>query len=144
MHRAPSSSSTVRGICPIGWHVPSSNEWSQLVQCVADSPQYRCANNENYIAKALASTTSAWNSSTNTCAVGNEPSANNATGFGALPAGGYNSNGYNYSGKSTGFWSSTEGSAGNAYYLGLSCSYAYVHSHSYDKGYGYSVRCLRD
>jgi len=46
-----------------------------------------------------------WNNSTNTCAVGNAPSTNNATGFSALPAGSYSSN----FGANAGFWSSTQG-----------------------------------
>ena len=143
MHGVSSASSNVRGICPIGWHVPSSNEWSQLTQCVADSPQYRCASNRNYIAKALASDASDWSSSTNTCAVGNEPSANNATGFGALPAGYCNFNHY-YSGERAIFWSSTGSSYSNADYLYLNYNNATVISGSTHAPDAYSVRCLRD
>lgn len=77
--------SGVQGICPTGWHVPSDAEWTQLTNYVSSQSQYVCGSNIK-IAKALASTTG-WNSSTNTCAVGNNPSSNNVTGFSAFPVG---------------------------------------------------------
>ena len=65
-----SNPSNVQGICPTGWHVPSDAEWTQLTNYVSSQSEYVCGNDEENIAKVLASTTG-WNISTNTCAVGN-------------------------------------------------------------------------
>ena len=142
---APSSAnpSGVQGICPTGWHVPSDVEWKQLTDYVSSQSQYVCGSDNTYIAKALASTTG-WNSSTNTCAVGNTPSNNNATCFGALPAGFYYSSDYDYSGRYAYFWSATESSSSFAYSRSLDYGYAPVYRVNDTKSRGYSVRCLRD
>ena len=146
MHGATSSStnpSGVQGICPNGWHVPSDAEWTQLTNYVGSQTQYQCNNNSDYIAKALASTTG-WNSSTEFCVVGNNPSTNNATGFSALPAGNYNNGFYYYFGQDANFWSATESDDDNAYYRNLRWHYAYVLRYYSPKDYGYSVRCVRN
>ena len=144
MHGAASSEtnpSNVQGICPNGWHVPSDAEWTQLTDYVSSQIQYVCGSDNTYIAKALASTTG-WNGSTYTCAVGNMLSNNNATGFSALPAGFYNDD---YNGfYDANFWSATEGSSTGAYYRELVCTGAYVYTHTNPKNYGFSVRCVRD
>jgi len=75
-----------RGICPIGWHFPTDAEWTTLTNYISSIPGYQCDGTSTYIAKSLAATTN-WNTSTNTCAVGNNLTANNATGFTALPNG---------------------------------------------------------
>ena len=133
--------SGVQGICPTGWHVPSDEEWTQLTNYVSSQSQYVCGN-DNTIAKALASTTG-WNSSTATCAVGNIPDDNNKTGFSALPAGYYDGSYYDF-GYNANLWSATEISSTNAYsrYLGYYKAGVY---RNYDfKYYAFSVRCLRD
>lgn len=76
-----SNPSGVQGICPIGWHLPSAAEWSQLVSGVTPLEVNNCGN-----AKKFASQTG-WNSYNYWCAVGYDLSANNATGFSAMPAG---------------------------------------------------------
>ena len=142
--KGPSSvSANNQGICPTGWHVPSNGEWTQLEQYVSSQSNYRCSNNSSYIAKALASTTG-WNSSTNQCAVGNTPASNNATGFGAVPAGGHYSSSFNFSGDDANFWSATESNSSYAYFRYLDYGTAIVVSGSYLKSNGVSVRCLRD
>ena len=146
MRNSSSSSanpSGVQGICPNGWHVPSDAEWTQLTDYVSSKSQYQCNNNSGNIAKALASATTEWSSSTNTCAVGNTPSNNNASGFGALPAGSYLGF-YLYFGYGAFFWSATEASSEYAYYRYLSCDGADVYGVSNYEGDGVSVRCLRD
>ena len=135
--------SGVQGICPTGWHVPSDAEWAELQDYVSSQSQYLCSNNSSYIAKALANTTG-WSTNSGTCVVGNNQSSNNSTGFGALPAGYYNSNGYRYFGSYAYFWSSTEASSGNAWTRYLYYSGATVYRVSDYKYNGYSVRCLRD
>ena len=133
-----------RGICPAGWHLPSDAEWTQLTDYVSSQPEYTCVGNSSYIAKALASETG-WNSSTRTCAVGNDQTTNNASGFGAVPAGLHWYDGFNYAGCLAHFWSSTEIGLYDAWYRGLAYYDPGVGwSDVYDKDDGFSVRCLRD
>ena len=90
MHGESSSDSYpsgVQGICPSGWHVPSNIEWEVVENAMLDQIDFQCGS-IGHQAKALAST-AGWYSSTETCAVGNNQSANNATGFSAFPAGYY-------------------------------------------------------
>ncbi len=134
--------SGVQGVCPAGWHVPSDAEWTQLTDHVSSQSWYLCDGSSNYIAKALASTTG-WNSSSTTCAVGNDPSGNNATGFSAVPAGYYNGS-YGNFGNDAIFWSSTENYSDNAYSRYLKYGSAGVGRGNDDKSYGRSVRCLRN
>ena len=147
MHGASSISanpSGVQGICPTGWHVPSDGEWTQLTQYVRSQSQYLCSSNSTYIAKALASSTG-WSSSTTTCAVGNMPGSNNATGFSALPADGYDDyGGFSGLGNDAIFWSSTESGSSYAYGRGLYFDSTGVGFYEYTKSAGFSVRCLRD
>ena len=146
MRNSSSSSanpSGVQGICPTGWHVPSFAEWTQLTDYVSRQSQYVCGSDNTYIAKALAETTG-WISSSNTCAVGNTPSNNNATGFSALPAG---IGGFSYSnfGKMVYFWSATEYSSTHAYSRYLLYDSAVGVNGGIDWKYsGNSVRCVKD
>lgn len=135
--------SGVQGICPDGWHLPSDAEWTQLIDYVKSQSQYTCGGDSSYIAKALASTTG-WKSSTNTCAVGNDPSSNNATSFGAVPAGGYHCSNINSFGTNAYFQSSTEYSSSYGCIPNLSFSRANVLRGNPNKDYGYSVRCVKD
>ncbi|MBQ7489944.1 MAG: T9SS type A sorting domain-containing protein [Bacteroidales bacterium] len=135
--------SGVQGICPTGWHVPSDAEWTQLTDYVSSQSQYVCGTTSTYIAKSLASTTGWASTSTYTCAVGNTPSSNNATGFGALPAGYYYGS-YNHLVYAADFWSSTENNSANAYNRNLYYNNAYVGRNSSLKYLAFSVRCLRD
>lgn len=143
MHGASSSSanpSGVQGICPNGWHVPSDAEWTQLTDYVRSQTHYQC---NNSIAKALASTIG-WNSSTETCAVGNNPSTNNATGFSVLPAGRRDYSVYHSFGNFAYIWSATEHSDGNAYDRTLFYFNSFEDRYFEFKNYGVSVRCVRD
>ena len=149
MHGVTSSSavpSGVQGVCPTGWHLPSDAEWTVLTDYVSSQSEYTCGGVNDYIAKALAST-SWWESSNCECCPGNQSvTANNASGFGAVPAGGYWGSGVDEAGYYAGFWSSTENGSRNAYNRGLNYSNAYVGNNynEYYKFSGFSVRCLRD
>lgn len=145
MHNSNASSinpSGVQGICPNGWHVPSDAEWTQLTDYVSSQSQYVCGSTNTSIAKSLAGTTG-WHGSTMDCVVGNSPSSNNATGFGALPAGRYDGDFY-YFGESTGFWSTTEIADTLAYLRLLKYNNDFVYRGNNNKYHSYSVRCLRD
>ena len=85
-----------------------------------------------------------WNTSSTTCEVGDTPANNNATGFSAVPAGYYGSDGCGSFGYAANFWSATQSDSTNAYNRYLGYNAAYVSSYIDDKNYGFSVRCLRD
>jgi uncharacterized protein (TIGR02145 family) len=146
MHGASSSSanpSGVQGICPAGWHLPSHAEWTQLIDYVGSQSQYVCDNNPANVAKALAGTTG-WLNASITCAVGNDQSANNATGFGAYPSGDYLAGGCGYSTLYADFWSTTEEADGDVFYCRLNRGAPDVTLSAYYKERGYSVRCIRN
>ena len=135
--------SGVQGICPNGWHLPSSAEWTQLTDDLSGRK-----------AKALAST-SGWRSCITSNSVGNPQSSNNSTGFGAMPAGEYSQDYVNstpsdtfshkYMGSGAYFWSATTYIGGRAYYLGIGyCSDISVERGNSSNATGYSVRCIRD
>ena len=146
MHDESSSNATpsgVQGICPNGWHLPSDAEWSQLVDYVSSQSEYGCGNDNTFIGKALAASTG-WLNRAETCSVGNDQSSNNATRFGALPAG-FLSDHFANLGYSVHFWSSTEQSSSVAYFRDLFDSYKTgLDKDAYYKYRGYSVRCLRN
>jgi uncharacterized protein (TIGR02145 family) len=152
MHGASGSNtnpSGVQGICPSGWHVPAYAEWGQLQNYLSSNDNYVCtnsANNTTFIAKSLASTSN-WNTSTTTCAVGNGLSSNNASGFSALPAGQYYTSNFYSIGLYAWFWSSlgyTVGLSNYAHAVGISYSSPLVGSGQYLKSYGEAVRCVRN
>ena len=89
MHGASATNnvpSGVQGICPNGWHLPSFDEFWVLINYLRSQSYYYCGSNSSNIARALAYT-SYWKSSSNSCAAGYTLSANNASGFSAVPAG---------------------------------------------------------
>ncbi|MBO4381377.1 MAG: T9SS type A sorting domain-containing protein [Bacteroidales bacterium] len=136
--------SGVQGVCPTGWHVPSRAEWYQLTAYVGGQSPYVCGGNPSNIAKALAAETS-WVSNVGECKVGDDVSTNNSTGFSALPAGAYGATVVQLFGTGTHFWTSR--SIGDATYCSSSLLYNYysqVYFSGPSRGYGLSVRCLRD
>ena len=113
-----------RGICPEGWHIPTSNEWNTLYSAIGSS-----------LYAMQAKGFDDWSSATD------------AYGFSALPAGDYYNGSFGNVGSFADFWSATEYDSIDAYYWGLNANYANLYSGSYskyDKFYGYSVRCLKD
>ncbi len=143
MGKSPSSNSDpsgVQGVCPNGWHLPSTAEWTAMTSYVSGLSANQCNNTSSYIAKALASTIN-WHSSSNTCAVGNVPANNNNTGFSALPASYYNGSTQNLDYYAY-FWSSTENNSTQAYYRQLDYSKPNVTNSTNYKYMGYSVRCV--
>ena len=146
MHGASSSDanpSDVQGICPNGWHVPSYAEWIQLTDYVSGQSQYVCGGDDIMIAKALASP-AGWISSSSPCTPGNDPTTNNATGFSAVPSGGWR-DGFMDVRKSAVFWTSTESSDDKARIRFMSNFVGNISQGSTQtKHIGFSVRCVRN
>ena len=143
--------SGVQGICPEGWHVPSTVEFDALLAYLSSNDQFRCGSGNDYypVAKALADT-AGWSGSSNTCAIGNDKSTNNASHFSALPSGYYYVNGENaYSssfGSLTSFWSTTESSQNTttSFVMNLYKDFPRPYMNPEDKVFGFSVRCVKN
>lgn len=131
-------------VCPNGWHLPTGAEFQTLMNYCSD--HYAAGGDRENNAKALASKEGweyPYEDWADEYAVGKNQSANNATGFSALPAGGYY--GYYYSFDIDAiFWSATEFSSDNAYVRDLYYYYAGVYRRNSNKTNGFSVRCVRD
>jgi uncharacterized protein (TIGR02145 family) len=120
-----------RGLCPMGWHVPSDAEWTILTNSLGGEA----------VAGGKMKSTSRW-FATNT-------SASNSSGFSGLP-GGYRTNddgGFSTVGNYGYWWSSTESSTTSTpgawtRYMNYGSGNAYRFSSG--KQDGFSVRCLRD
>ena len=143
MFNLPSSNanpSGVQGICPTGWHVPSADEWGELINYCSQS--YKCNVFSESVAKALSSQTG-WSNSDDICTVGYEQSQNNMTGFKALPAGWYAGALYSSSfGDQTWFWSTSERSETTSQRFHIAHNSAIVNTGSTSSWAGLSVRCV--
>ena len=139
--------SGIQGVCPSGWHVPSSAEWNTLKEYVRSQSVFCCHNKSSYIAKALASptgwTTNTSSSASDLCSVGYNPENNNMTGFSAVPAGSFTSN-YNYFSLYSIFWSTTQLSFDKAVVDEVFCYDADIPVRTWDTKYFCSVRCLKN
>ncbi len=129
-----------KGICPTGWHIPTSVDWGDLVSFINLDPNYLC-NSGN--AKALASNHD-WYTHTTQCAVGNNQQTNNASGFNLYPLGGRHSNGYflNFLFGAY-YWSSSE-EGSSAWNTVIHSNSVYFSNGSNSKAYGFPIRCLKN
>jgi len=131
--------SGLQGVCPDGWHLPSDAEWKELEmylgmsQIDADDYGYRGTDEGG---KMKETGLTHW-TDPNT-------GATNSSGFTALPSGYRVSNG-NVGGMGVWayFWSST-GNSSTAWLRRLYYNDSGVNRDYVTKGYGISVRCLRD
>ena len=143
-----------RGICPLGWHVPSYDEWQTLTNYVKGQVEYQCqcykpTYDVSNIGKALADTNYWVRNNNSGCTIGNTLSNNNATGFSAVPVGYCIGSSFDYSGYNAFLWSSTSNTYVGGDYISVFCPSLYsgrtdVHLYTYNKQSGFSVRCLRD
>ena len=130
---------------PVGWHVPTDAEWTTLENyLITNGYNYDGTTTGNKIGKAMASTTG-WNTSTNTGAIGNDQSLNNDSEFNAIPEGLRDYYGsFFYEGTNTVFWSSTEDNSGIAWNRSLYDDSSNLYRLNNDKRYGFSVRLVKD
>ena len=118
-----------RGVCPTGYHIPTGAEWSVLTAFLVDSLAG---------GKMKETGITHWQNP--------NTGANNSSGFSALPAGYrlYDDGSFNDLGYDANFWSSNEGAAFYAWFRYLYYDYAGEYHDDGSKGYGFSVRCLKD
>ncbi len=112
-----------RGLCPPGWHIPTLGEFLMLEDATGGDA--------NAI-KALRQGTGSG-------------AGTNTTGFSAL-LGGYRhlTGTFSITGYQTYFWTSTEKSSTATHSLYLFYNYSDYYFNNIDKGYGVSIRCIRD
>jgi uncharacterized protein (TIGR02145 family) len=117
---------TAMTACPSGWHLPSLEEWNDLLK----------ESGGNVAGKALKSTYG-WDSNGNGVY---------EFGFSALPGGcRYTDGSFGHVGE-VGFWwtAAKNGGGPNAYFRFMNYDKDYVNESDFGKGNGYSVRCLQD
>ncbi len=116
-----------RGICPTGWHVPSDDEWNELIEFLGG----------NKFAGGKLKSTKDW-------AVRNR-AVTNSIGFTALPGGCRCSTGsYNDFGVFGNMWTSTEYDVRGAWSRKFYSSNSRLDRNYGEKWYGFSVRCIKD
>jgi uncharacterized protein (TIGR02145 family) len=123
---------TAKSICPVGWHLPTNEEWNTLINFLGGED----------VAGGLLKSTQYWESP--------NAGATNSHGFCGLPAGNRELNGsFVQLGKSTAFWSSTPtkvfpGSV-HTWIHGLNHDNEFVNSFGIaDPRAGFSVRCIKN
>ncbi len=120
----PAFSGNVQGICPPGWHIPTKTEFETLGTAVSN-------NNSNAL-KAIGQGAGSG-------------AGTNTSGFSALLAGDRTDDGdFRNLGKYTYFWYSTEVDINNAYNVFLYYYDSNIYMNGHGKGYGFSVRCVKD
>jgi uncharacterized protein (TIGR02145 family) len=134
-------------LCPAGWHVPSSDEWTVLENTlITGGYNYDNTTTGNKIAKALTST-SLWGASATTGTPGNTdyPEFRNKSGFTAVPAGyRFENDGFQWINLYTVWWSMTASSSLEAETRSVYYDWAYSHTYIFDKNRGFSVRCIKN
>lgn len=125
-------------LCPIGWHVPSDDEWKQLEGFadtkfgIGDSIWDKHGLRGFDSGQRLKSVTG-WREGVE---------GTDEFGFNALP-GGERLTRF-YGGGSSGFWwTSTEASSSSAYYRNLIYSFETIARDTHPKRMGFSVRCIK-
>jgi uncharacterized protein (TIGR02145 family) len=117
-----------QGICPVGWHVPSDDDWTALV---------------NYVSTDGAGSDAGTRLKSRTGWI-NDGNGTDDVGFSALPGGyGYGGGFWNV-GNVGGWWSATEYGAAYARDRGMGWYGSYVYWSWDDKTSQFSVRCAKD
>jgi uncharacterized protein (TIGR02145 family) len=136
-------------LCPTGWHVPSSNEWTILQNYLIENGyNYDGTTSENKIAKSMAASTG-WNVSSNVGVPGNSdyPEYRNKSNFTAFPAGArLPATGEFYrKGWYANWWSTSQGIfTDDGANWQLSGTRVELNSFSSSKKGGVSIRCIKD
>ena len=118
---SPTFTGNIQGVCPTGWHIPTSAEYQGLKTTVS--------NNGNSL-KAIGQG-SGGGTGTNT------------SGFSALLAG-FNNYSFYSIGSDTHLWTSTEYLASYSVDIRMDYTTSDIAFDNFEKSYGYSVRCLKD
>lgn len=145
-----------RGICPEGWHVPSTDEWAEIATYLGTNCAYVCGNHSLAIGKAMGKE-NYWreytgDDSKGECFPGKNMAINNSSGFSAVPAGYYNGNSKTFQADGNGadMWTSTsyEGVDNGTYGYDRSLTdfnQIGISGQSWErKHWGQTVRCVKN
>jgi uncharacterized protein (TIGR02145 family) len=118
-----------RGLAPVGWHIPSDQEWKQLEICLGGDSLAG--------GKMKETGTSHWLSP--------NYGASNSSGFTAIPAGYqvYLGNFFSIGTESL-WWTSTNRSSASSWGRNIDYDSSILYLFEYDQNFGLSVRCVRD
>jgi uncharacterized protein (TIGR02145 family) len=117
--------SEVQGVCPVGWHIPSDDEWTTLTDYVSGAAT----------AGMKLKSKTGWFENTGT----------DDYDFSALPGGvGYSDGGFINVGYHSFWWSATENNASNAWRRNIEYGYDNVSRRNESKTRLFSVRCVED
>jgi uncharacterized protein (TIGR02145 family) len=124
-----------KGVCPSGWHIPSSAEWDALSRFADGTSGTENPYNSPTAGRYLKAT-NGWSSNGN---------GEDTYGFAALPGGGGNSDGnFGSVGTYGRWWSASENNSDYAYLRSMGYSLESAIWYSISKDGLFSVRCLQD
>jgi len=136
-----------RKIAPVGWHIPSDDDWNLLQNyLIASGYNYDVTTSGNKIAKSLASQTD-WTINSTLGCPGNNLINNNSTGFTGLPGGKrLDTDGtFTGTGSYAYWWSTTRGGAGDTRGRSILNNVVSLNLDMYSSSLpGLSVRCIKD
>ncbi len=129
-HWNPLPTGNVQGVCPTGWHIPTSAESASLVTLMGSTPS--AGGNMKEVG------TVHWGPYNS--------GATNSAGFTAIAGGGVYNNTFGDINSYSNFWTITRAvlTASSAAYFGAAFNSSYAASGETGKTVGYSVRCLKD
>jgi uncharacterized protein (TIGR02145 family) len=115
-----------RGLAPHGWHIPSDKEWTILSSFLGGDIEAGNRMKSDFD----------WDYDGN---------GNNSSGFSGLPGGFCFNNGFSINiGNNGVWWSSSQYNESNAINCDLYSINSQFFKRNYNKGFGFSVRCLKD
>jgi len=131
---------STRGICPVGWHIPTDFEWKVLEGTVdsqydVGDPEWDSSGWRGFDAGLNLKSTFGWSSSGNGTDIYN---------FTALPAGNHASGGFCCLGLWGIFWTSVEYTSSTKIYRLFEYNKDQVYRSNIGDIYGYSVRCIKN
>ena len=132
-----------RKLCPTGWHVPSDSDWKILETFLGMNPDQldaiglRGTDEGGKLKYTIISIYDGWNFP--------NTGATNSVGFSARGSGYRSDNGiFTNENISANFWSNSEFDANSAWGRVLNYNNSQIIRLNVKKGYGFSVRCLKD
>ncbi len=127
-----STAPTVQGICMNGWHLPTDDEWTTIINYLSD---WEVAGGKMKTTGTFEQETGLWHTP--------NTGATNESGFSSLPGGNCYGGSF-YSLGSLGYWWSSSEYLSDAWNRGVCYNNGEVYRYYYNQTYGYSVRCVRD
>jgi uncharacterized protein (TIGR02145 family) len=129
-----------RGLCPIGWHVSTDNEWSVMVKYLDPNADTSILGWLITNAGGALKSTSGWNAP--------NTGATNSSGFTAIAGGSRriqtSAGGFDHAQNSGYWWCSTVAGLGEAKYRDMGHTISTIIRGDTDVRRGHSVRCVRD